>query len=154
MYNQKFKYLVQKKQNYFRKKWHRADIQSTHILLLYSDCQYVGATWNGPLGSTAPSQMAHLRHPIFQLCYCVTFSFSGLSEQLTTNKASYYFCLNKTIKNIFIKYLCCAVFSRSVVFTFPWTAACEAPLSLPTLQARILEWVSMISFRESSQPRD
>lgn len=95
VYNQKFKYLVQKKQDYFRKKWHRAsaDIQSTHILLLYSDCQYMGIIWYGPLGSTAPSQMAHLRHPIFQLCSCVTFSFSGLSEQLTTNKAFCYFCL-------------------------------------------------------------
>ena len=35
----------------------------------------------------------------------------------------------------------------------PWTVACQAPLSLRILQARILEWVAMPS-RGSSQPRD
>ena len=32
--------------------------------------------------------------------------------------------------------------------------ACQAPLSMGILQARILEWVTMPSSRESSQPRD
>ena len=36
----------------------------------------------------------------------------------------------------------------------PWTAALQAPLSMGTLQARILEWVAMPSSRGSSQPRD
>ena len=36
----------------------------------------------------------------------------------------------------------------------PWTVACQAPLSMGILQARILEWVAMSSFRGSSQPRD
>ena len=35
-----------------------------------------------------------------------------------------------------------------------WTVTCQALLSMGILQARILEWVSMPSFRGSSQPRD
>ena len=36
----------------------------------------------------------------------------------------------------------------------PWTAVCQASLSLGILQARILEWVSMPSSRWSSQTRN
>ena len=36
----------------------------------------------------------------------------------------------------------------------PGTVACQAPLSMWILQARILEWVSMPSFKGSSRPRD
>ena len=36
----------------------------------------------------------------------------------------------------------------------PWTAACQAPLSLRILQARILEWIVIPFSRGSSQPRD
>ena len=36
----------------------------------------------------------------------------------------------------------------------PWTVVCQAPLSLGILQARILEWVAMPSFRGSFQDRD
>ena len=36
----------------------------------------------------------------------------------------------------------------------PWTAPCQSPLSMGILQARILEWVAMLSSRGSSQPRD
>ena len=43
------------------------------------------------------------------------------------------------------------VMSHSVT---PWTAACQAPLSMGILQARILEWVAIPSSRGSSQPRD
>ena len=53
--------------------------------------------------------------------------------------------------------LCCAVLSRSVVSNSetPWTAACQAPLSMGILQERILERVAMpSSSRGSSQPRD
>ena len=35
-----------------------------------------------------------------------------------------------------------------------WTVACQAPLSMAILQARMLEWVAMPSSRGSSQPRD
>ena len=36
----------------------------------------------------------------------------------------------------------------------PWTRACQAPLSMGILQARILEWVAVPFSRGSSQPRD
>ena len=50
--------------------------------------------------------------------------------------------------------LCCAWFLSCVwLFVTPWTAACQAPLSMGILQARILEWVAMSSSRGSSQPR-
>ena len=45
-------------------------------------------------------------------------------------------------------------FSRVQLFATPWTAACQAPLFMGILQARILEWVAMPSSRGSSQPRD
>ena len=49
----------------------------------------------------------------------------------------------------------CGVLSRSVVsLCDPWSVAHQAPLSMETLQARILEWVAMPSSRGSSQPRD
>ena len=35
-----------------------------------------------------------------------------------------------------------------------WTVACQVPLSMGILQARILEWVAMPSSRGPSQPRD
>ena len=53
--------------------------------------------------------------------------------------------------------LCCVVvLSRSVVSdcVTPWTVAHQAPLSTGILQARIPEWVAMLSSRGSSQPRD
>ena len=36
----------------------------------------------------------------------------------------------------------------------PWAVACQAPLSMGILQAGILEWVAIPSFRGSSRPRD
>ena len=54
-------------------------------------------------------------------------------------------------------FLCCAVFSRSVVSSFfvtPWTVSLQVPLSLGILQARIMEWATTPTPRGSSQPRD
>ena len=50
----------------------------------------------------------------------------------------------------------CSVKSLSLVrlFATPWTVARQTPLSMRILQAGILEWVAMPSFRGSSQPRD
>ena len=49
------------------------------------------------------------------------------------------------------------VLGHSVVsdsfFATPWIVARQDPLSMGILQARILEWVAMLSTRESSQPR-
>ena len=43
-------------------------------------------------------------------------------------------------------------FSHVQLFVTLWTMACQAPLSMGILQARILEWVAMPSSRGSSQP--
>ena len=53
------------------------------------------------------------------------------------------------------KLLCYAVLSRSVMSdsVTPWTVAHQALLSMGLLQARILEWVAMLSSRGSSAPR-
>ena len=51
--------------------------------------------------------------------------------------------------------LCCAwSFSCVRLFATPWTTACQAPLSMGVLQARVLEWIAMPSSRGSSQSRD
>ena len=42
-------------------------------------------------------------------------------------------------------------FSRMQLFAILWTAACQAPLSLGILQARILEWVAMPSSRRTQK---
>ena len=39
-------------------------------------------------------------------------------------------------------------------FIISWTVACQAPVSMGILQARILEWVAIPSSRGSSQSRD
>ena len=39
-------------------------------------------------------------------------------------------------------------------FAILWTVACDAPLSMGILQARMLKWVAISSSRESSQTRD
>ena len=44
--------------------------------------------------------------------------------------------------------------SRVLLFETLWAVGRQAPLSMGILQARILEWVAMPSFRGSSQPRD
>ena len=45
-------------------------------------------------------------------------------------------------------------FNHVWLFVTLWTVACQAPLSMRILQAKILEWVAMPSSRRSSQPRD
>ena len=44
--------------------------------------------------------------------------------------------------------------SHVQLFAIPWTVACQAPLFMGILQARILQWIAMPSQRGSSQPRD
>ena len=64
--------------------------------------------------------------------------------------------LHDTIRQIgkLVRKLC--VLSCSVVshFVIPWTVTHQAHLSMGILQARILEWVAMLSSRGSSRPRD
>ena len=45
-------------------------------------------------------------------------------------------------------------YSLVQLFRTPWTVACQAPLSVRILQARIMEWIAMPSTRGSSPPRD
>ena len=40
------------------------------------------------------------------------------------------------------------------LFSTSWTVACQAPLSMGTLQARILEWIAVPSSRGSSPASD
>ena len=49
---------------------------------------------------------------------------------------------------------CAQSLSRVRLFVTPWTSAHQAPLSMGILQARILEWVAMLSSRGSSQSMD
>ena len=52
-------------------------------------------------------------------------------------------------------YVCvCLITQLCLTLCNPWTATCQAPLSMGILQARILEWVTVLSCRGSSQPRD
>ena len=48
----------------------------------------------------------------------------------------------------------CALSHSAVSFGVPWTVALQAFVSMGILQARILEWVTMPSSREPSQPTD
>ena len=50
--------------------------------------------------------------------------------------------------------LCAELLNHVWLFKTPWTEACQYPLSMGILQARILEWVAMPSSSGSSQPRD
>ena len=51
--------------------------------------------------------------------------------------------------------MCCTWSLNHVrLFVTPWTVACQDPLSMGILRARILEWVAMPSSRGSSQLRD
>ena len=44
--------------------------------------------------------------------------------------------------------------SRVQLFVTPWTVAHQAPLSMGSPQARILDWIAISFSRGSSQPRD
>ena len=45
-------------------------------------------------------------------------------------------------------------FSHVQLLVTLWTVVCQIPMSMGILQARILEWVVMLSSRGSSRPRD
>ena len=51
--------------------------------------------------------------------------------------------------------LCCSLLlSRVRLFVTPRAVACQAPLFMGILQARVLEWVAMTFSRDSFQPTD
>ena len=80
------------------------------------------------------------------LCCCLNWL---LGKQRTLILLFSHLCL-------LLHVLCCAVLSRSVVSDSAtlWTAVCQASLSMGLLQARMLEWVAILSSRGSSQPRN
>ena len=54
-----------------------------------------------------------------------------------------------------LQVLCLVAQSKSdSVFATPWIVACQAPLSMGILQARILEWLPCPPPGESSPPKD
>ena len=68
-------------------------------------------------------------------------------------------CKNTTKKKknhiSFTLVLCCALLLSLVrLFATPWAVPSQAPLSMGILQARLLEWVPIPSFRGSSRPRN
>ena len=50
--------------------------------------------------------------------------------------------------------MCAWSLGHVLLFTTPLTAACQAPLSIGILQARMQKWVAMPSSRGSSQLRN
>ena len=62
----------------------------------------------------------------------------------------------KNIMHLHCKDLCAVLshFSHFRLFVTQCTVACQAPLSIRILQARILEWVTMSSSRGPSWPKD
>ena len=65
------------------------------------------------------------------------------------------FSFRTSFKKSLCGVLCWAqLLSRVRLFETPWTVACQAPLSMKILQARILHRVAMLSSRGSSQSRD
>jgi len=76
-----------------------------------------------------------------------TFTFHFL--QSFTQSPDLFF----SIASIFYCVWVLTQFSHVQLFVTPWTVACQAPLSMGILQARILEWVAMSSSRGSFQPR-
>ena len=80
------------------------------------------------------------------------FSFSFCCVQHIQKKKNHYYMIQQ-----FLSVLCACVlscFSHVKLCATLWIVACQAPLSLRILQARLLAWVAISSSRGSSQPRD
>ena len=73
----------------------------------------------------------------------VSYVFTGVSSGLTLGSGC----------NLMTAVLCLVAQSCPILCN-PWTVACKAPLFMVILQARILEWVAMPSFRGTSWPRN
>ena len=119
-----------------------------------------------PIWVTSPYKPLPL--PIYSITVLI------ISCEYTWNCVSYSVCLfsNHTLQKLmnerksccvhplfaflfFLPYaLLCVVVQSHPALCNPWTVARQVPLSMGILQARILEWVAMPSFRGSSQPRD
>ena len=81
--------------------------------------------------------------------YCWQFLLLSLTysqSNMWQNVGTWKYLMNECMRAKFL--------SRVQLFVTPWTVARQALLPMEILQARILEWVAMGLFRESSQPRD
>ena len=71
------------------------------------------------------------------------------------SKGTYEIFIFSKCPCMYLYVLCCAQsLSHVQLFANPWTIACQAPLSVGILLARILEWVAIPFSRGSSQPSD
>ena len=81
-----------------------------------------------------------------------SFSFCCVQHSQKKKKRNCYYMIQQ-----FLSVLCACVlscFSHVKLGATLWIVACQAPLSLRILQARIPAWVAISSSRGSSQPRD
>ena len=81
----------------------------------------------------------------------VDFKQSFMSVEVRKSRSFLISNVERTLQKFINVLLSC--FSCVLLFVTPRTVACQAPLSMGILQARILEWVAMPSSRGSFQPR-
>ena len=114
-----------------------------------------------PLGPLpAPHFLPERTMTVPQACLLSSTLSEGLSCSLGFKgcffaDAPKFMCSSHSVSFTHVLYLtpwksCCAEFSCVQFCAAPWTAACQAPLSMGILQARILEWVAMPSSRLES----
>ena len=90
---------------------------------------------------------------------CTPVFTVGLYITAKTQKQPQGPSTDEGIKTTWVVWVCVCVhmhpnFSHVQLLVMLWTVAHQAPLSMGSLQARILEWVAMRSSKVSSQPRD
>ena len=137
----------------YKKDLHDPDNHSDVISHLEPDILDCEVKW--ALGSITPSVLNTF---IFEL----SNDGKGHGETITDQKPEqvplvvelWYLFLAED--NTYIIHVLCCAESLSCVqlFVSPWTVACQVPLLMGILQARILEWVAIPSSRGSSQPRN
>ena len=90
-----------------------------------------------------------------EVCYTEIFQNLNLSFIIPIFVTDPHFLKMLSAKTLFLPKAGIKQFSitKKVRCATPWTAACQAPLSMGILQARILEWVAISFSRRSFQPR-
>ena len=100
---------------------------------------------------------------IYTECALITNIFHLKEEKLSfQNLYLFFFLIRKTQTRqgdwnaVTINCACCLLsrFNSVQLFASLWTVACQAPLSMGSLHARVLEWIAMPSSRGSSWLRD
>ena len=94
---------------------------------------------------------------VMEIFYLLTSSYDMLWHCTTVSKKVHRISVYHFLQlhaNLFSQIMCAQSLSRVRLFETPWTAACQSPLSMGILQARIQEWVAVLSSKGSSQSRD